>query len=829
MATYYIAEGGTAANKAAATSGTYPTGCMSPAVHNGETFAADDEILLSDEGGVIRAEIIPPTPGTSGHPISYGAKAGDSPEVSGADDWLASSVLSRALYFPTGLANGDYVSTADAASLDIIGDIELRIDVLLPDWTPASDCLLITKWGANPNCSYRFMVQGTSGNLAFYTDPDGDYGDASYATRGQSFTDGQRVQIRVTKDVDNGSVGNDTAFYYKLSGDLSSSSGWTQIGATVTNAGTTSIASGAAKLMIGGEERTADSHLSGSVFRAMVYDGVGGTVVYDARFEDENAATTSFTESSASGHTVTITQSGGTDIEITDISDGGFVWAESSSGTNEWYLIRSDADEPTDGVPVTEGGAIFLDDVRMVSGTIGSLDDHEWAYGDNDTLGYDTTYIRDDSGDPNSSGVKIEVSSRNNCILIEQSYLTFNDIVCEKSLDHNVYCETVGVVGVSFGSVTSNRAYRCGFQHYVNSGTNDDWLYEDCVSSYNGGSGYWVRNHAYDCIYRRCVASYNCLYYDNTDQELQWTAGFKANDNWVEGLIYEYCESHHNISTNETCGVGFWPDGVGNGGDTAPTVRFCISHHNSYDGIRVEADTDDAKVLYNICYSNDATGIQASSTGDGPHGTLVYGNICTKNTWGLRFSGSNGGTDTITGTICKNNISHDNKPLLCIYGAENDGTMGSGNIYDNNCFGTAYAGFIGWGIANEYDTYAEWETAHGESWTQVESPASFTDPDNDDYTLASDSPCIDTGADLGSSYDDALLPASTWPDGVVTDDQDNYGAGWEIGAYVYGSVLLGVANASLALSSDSLDIDAGASIVVDANRIAKIIFVMQNG
>ena len=40
---------------------------------------------------------------------------------------------------------------------------------------------------------------------------------------------------------------------------------------------------------------------------------------------------------------------------------------------------------------------------------------------------------------------------------------------------------------------------------------------------------------------------------------------------------------------------------------------------------------------------------------------------------------------------------------------------------------------------------------------------------------------------------------------------------------------LSIANASLALSSDSLDIDAGASIVVDANRIAKIIFVMQNG
>jgi len=55
VATYYVAEGGTAANKAAATSGTYPGGCMSPAVHNGETFSAGDTINVKSDGGVVRA------------------------------------------------------------------------------------------------------------------------------------------------------------------------------------------------------------------------------------------------------------------------------------------------------------------------------------------------------------------------------------------------------------------------------------------------------------------------------------------------------------------------------------------------------------------------------------------------------------------------------------------------------------------------------------------------------------------------------------------------------------------------------------------------------
>ncbi len=40
------------------------------------------------------------------------------------------------------------------------------------------------------------------------------------------------------------------------------------------------------------------------------------------------------------------------------------------------------------------------------------------------------------------------------------------------------------------------------------------------------------------------------------------------------------------------------------------------------------------------------------------------------------------------------------------------------------------------------------------------------------------------GANLGSPYNLALLPASAWPAGVVTGDQGSYGAGWEIGAYV---------------------------------------------
>jgi len=63
----------------------------------------------------------------------------------------------------------------------------------------------------------------------------------------------------------------------------------------------------------------------------------------------------------------------------------------------------------------------------------------------------------------------------------------------------------------------------------------------------------------------------------------------------------------------------------------------------------------------------------------------------------------------------------------------------------------------------------------------------FTDAANDDFSLATGSPCIDAGTGLGAAYDDALHLVSEWSDFIVTIDQDAYGAAWEIGAYVFRS------------------------------------------
>jgi parallel beta-helix repeat protein len=56
----------------------------------------------------------------------------------------------------------------------------------------------------------------------------------------------------------------------------------------------------------------------------------------------------------------------------------------------------------------------------------------------------------------------------------------------------------------------------------------------------------------------------------------------------------------------------------------------------------------------------------------------------------------------------------------------------------------------------------------------------------DDLAIGSGSPVIDNGIDLGNDYDESWCPNALLPPNAVSMcDQDDYGSGWEIGAYVY--------------------------------------------
>ncbi len=83
-----------------------------------------------------------------------------------------------------------------------------------------------------------------------------------------------------------------------------------------------------------------------------------------------------------------------------------YEWTLSGSGTNEWYLqLKNDAgdpglDEPAKIFTATSGGFGGGTETEATEGTVGSLTLGKWAWDDNDSLGYDTVYIRTDGTVP---------------------------------------------------------------------------------------------------------------------------------------------------------------------------------------------------------------------------------------------------------------------------------------------------------------------------------------------------------------------------------------------------------------------------------------------
>lgn len=74
-------------------------------------------------------------------------------------------------------------------------------------------------------------------------------------------------------------------------------------------------------------------------------------------------------------------------------------WIASGSGTNEYYLDLAGGGDPGISTP----GKIYINGAEATEGTVGSLTAGQWDYGDNDTLGYSTVYVRlSGGGDPDA-------------------------------------------------------------------------------------------------------------------------------------------------------------------------------------------------------------------------------------------------------------------------------------------------------------------------------------------------------------------------------------------------------------------------------------------
>jgi hypothetical protein len=215
---------------------------------------------------------------------------------------VQTDVLGSHLLLPG--APGNYASTPDSKLLDITGDIDIRARLAADDWT--TDGVVVSKWAGFG--TYFLAIR--NGGLLQLSHDDGSVQHHTQSTAAAPFAAGEIGWIRAVLDVNNEAKQWIVTFFTSHNGTT-----WTQLGAAVvTGGGVTEIDATTDPLFIGQPAASVQA-VTGKVYRVLIYNGIGGTLVFDADFSSLPVGTTSLLDQ-ASGAVITISQTGAPQAEI---------------------------------------------------------------------------------------------------------------------------------------------------------------------------------------------------------------------------------------------------------------------------------------------------------------------------------------------------------------------------------------------------------------------------------------------------------------------------------------------------------------------------------
>lgn len=225
--------------------------------------------------------------------------------------------------------NVDGIQAPDSAGLSITGDLDLRVDARIADWTRGDQ--FITKFSAAGQASY-ILDTNSDGSLVLFWSPDGTNFLSAGSTVPLPQTTGRQT-VRATLDVDNGAAGRTITFYTGTSVD----GPWTQLGAPLVQAGVTSIFD-STSLVRGPSTSNAE------VYAFKILAGIGGVERANPDFTAQADGATSFVD--AAGNTWTV--SGAAEITNRRYRFHG----EVSSWPQAWDLSGNDVWAPLEAAGV---------------------------------------------------------------------------------------------------------------------------------------------------------------------------------------------------------------------------------------------------------------------------------------------------------------------------------------------------------------------------------------------------------------------------------------------------------------------------------------------
>lgn len=431
------------------------------------------------------------------------------------------------------------------------------------------------------------------------------------------------------------------------------------------------------------------------------------------------------------------------------INNDYYQWTLSNNGINEYYCEATGGGKPwfypIKVVEADNEGLLWKDKPLFPEEEAGPgfLADHEWGWGDNNSLGFNTIYIRDDSGVPESkNGFQSVLAGLSDCIRINgKSYIDIDGIETRN-----------GNTGIRIlNDAQYNRIMNCvcthnhdGIDAWANQKVGGNNEVSNCYCSYNYRMGIMSSGEGKGFS----LIHYNLCEYNN--QFGIWIAQKNGS------CIIENNECRHNSQDIKDTRWGYWGiEVVQNSSSDHHIVRYNKSHHNARpyckfrDGGGINIRADNALVYYNLCYLNDGPGIGGGCMSEAPHhGAMIYHNVCYHNCQGL-FSYIDFCADFsfhygIYNCKFRNNIVQKDPDCFNCYLVYIENI--SGMDIDYNCYYSANGEYSFYWDEVFY-SFDNWQSELSNDIYSFCSDPQFTDDTNSDFHIRGDSPCKDKGDD----------------------------------------------------------------------------------
>jgi hypothetical protein len=186
----------------------------------------------------------------------------------------------------------DRAETPDHASLDITGDIDVRLEAYVTDWHTSTPTELAGKFTASAG-GRSWLLFLFEGRLLFYWSTDGTNEFTTSSTTKVTIPPSGRMAVRATMDVDNGAGGRSITYYTAPS----IAGPWTQLGDPTIQTGTTSIANTAQPVQVGAVGAVSFADPVGRFYKFELRNGIGGNLVAAPDFTAQTPGAASFVDS----------------------------------------------------------------------------------------------------------------------------------------------------------------------------------------------------------------------------------------------------------------------------------------------------------------------------------------------------------------------------------------------------------------------------------------------------------------------------------------------------------------------------------------------------